>query len=82
MKYVGHVVRNEKTCLMASVLQGKTDAPRRKGRPSITFIDNIKEISGLNIDEVTHKSRDREAWRRVTKTACAAANIDPDDADR
>ena len=82
LKYVGHAIRNERTTLMASVFQGKTEARRRRGRPPISYVDNIKEISGLRLEEIAQYSRDREIWRRVAMTSSVAANIGPDDADR
>ena len=44
LKYVGHAIRNEKTTLMASVFQGKTDALRKRGRPKISYTDIIEII--------------------------------------
>ena len=82
LKYVGHIIRNEKTTLMASTLQGKIDAPRKKGRPSVSYTDNIKEASGLKLGEIAQLSRSRETWRRVVCASTAAANIGSDDADK
>ena len=79
---MGHVIRNEKTTLMASTLQGKIDAPRKKGRLSVSYTDNIKEVSGLKLGEIAQLSRSRESWRRLVHASTAAANIGPDDADR
>ena len=82
LKYVGHVVRNTRTTLMASVLQGKIEGPRKKGRPPISYAENILRVSGLSVAGVARECQDREGWRRVVNSLGAAANIDPDDADR
>ena len=82
LKYVGHAIRNERTNLMSTVLQGRIDAGRKQGRPPTSYIDNIKEISGLKLNEVVKESRNREGWRKVVETSGVAANIAPDDADK
>ena len=82
LKYVGHAIRNSKTALMATVLQGKVDAPRKKGRPSLAYDDNIKEVSRLKMGEISQESRDRDRWRNIVEASCGAANIEADDADR
>lgn len=82
LKYVGHTIRNEKTPLMASILQGKMQARRRRGRHSIAYINNIKENNGMRMDEMTHRCRDCVLWRNIAKASSVAANIGQDDADR
>ena len=82
LKYLGHANRNKNTSLMTTVLQGKIEAKRRPGRPPTTYIENIKKICHLNIQEVVQRSQDRKAWTRVVKSVIAAANIDTDEADR
>ena len=82
LKYVGHANRNQRTSLMATVFQGKIDARRKKGRPQISYIDNIKEISGLKLGDIVQCSRDRKIWRRVAEASSIAANIDCGDAER
>ena len=54
LKYVGHVSHNKNTDLMTVIYQGKTEARRKKGRPPVSYIENITKISGLNIQEVVH----------------------------
>ena len=42
LKYVGHAVRNPHTYLMATVLQGKMEGKRGRGRPAMTYITSRK----------------------------------------
>ena len=67
---------------MATVLQGKIEAKRKPGRPSITFMENIKKASKMNIQQVAHKCLDRKNWREIVSASGVAANIVTDDADR
>ena len=82
LKYIGHANRNPKTELMKTVLQGKIESPRRKGRPPTTYISTITKSSGMGLQEISQRSSDREKWRCLAKSACVAANVDHDDADR
>ena len=50
LKYVGHAVRNPRTDLMSTVLQGKVDGKIGRGSPAMTYIDNIEKDSGSKSD--------------------------------
>ena len=81
LKYVGHAVRNPKTDLMASILQGRVEGRRNRGRPPMSYMDNITAISGLTLGQVIHRSRDRDDWRAVVARSEAATD-DHGDTDR
>ena len=81
LNYLGHTIRNTRTNLMATVLQGKVEARRNRGRPPISYMTSITASSGLSLSDVVHKSRDRQEWR-ATVARLGAATIDPGDADR
>ena len=49
MRYLGHAVRNPKTNLMATILQGRVEGKRNRGRPQTLYMDNVKAISGLTL---------------------------------
>ena len=61
LKYVGHAIRNERTDLMSTVLQGKVEGKRNRGRPSASLATNITNISGKKLQEVVRLSQDRES---------------------
>lgn len=79
LKYEGNVIGNEKSQLIGSVLQGKTEAHRGKGRQTKTLTDDMKERRGLWISEIAQKSRDQIQWINISKASSVAANIDYDD---
>ena len=81
MRYLGHAVRNPKTGLMATILQGRVEGKRNRGRPKTLYMDNVTAISGLTLAGVMHRSRDREDWRTVVARSEAATD-DHSDADR
>ena len=65
LKYVGHAVRNPKTDLMATILQGRVEGRRNRGRPPMSYMDNITAITGLTLGEVMHRSRERDDLHTV-----------------
>ena len=60
LKYFGHTARNKTSTLMTTVLQGKIEAKRRRGRPSTTYIENIKKISGMSFQKAIHQARSQD----------------------
>ena len=81
LKYLGHAIRNPRTNLMATVLQGRVESGRRRGRPITTYMSNIRNVTGLTLGEVVHRSRDRDDWRAVVARH-GAATAGVGDADR
>ena len=69
LKYVGHICRHTDTGLMLNVLQGKTQSARKRGRPPISYIENIKKSLGLNLQNLTYESQDRNRWRHIVDRA-------------
>ena len=65
LTYTGHAIRSQKTDLMSTVLMGRVEGCRKRGRPAMFLIDNIRTTTGLSLDKVVHRSRDREGWRAV-----------------
>ena len=82
LRYIGHTTRNKNTDLMKIAFYGNVEATRKRGRPGMTYQENIKDTTGLRICEISRKAHDRDDWRRVVTMSRAAANIDNDDADR
>ncbi|GFS01385.1 endonuclease-reverse transcriptase [Elysia marginata] len=81
LKYIGHAERNAKTDLMKTIFGGKT-AKRGRGRPSLSYFDQVSKATGLKLQSILQKSQDKVIWRGIVKSSCAAANINPDDAAR
>ena len=77
LRYIGHATRHSKTSLMATTLQGKIEGKRKRGRPSVSYISNLKDMTGLGIHEIVTETGDRERWRTVVNSM--AANIEKTD---
>ena len=81
VRYIGHAIRNQKTDLMSTALMGRVEGCRKRGRPAMSLMDNITEITGLSLGEVVHRSRDREDWKAVV-ASIGGATIELGVADR
>ena len=53
LAYYGHILRKKGDCLEKELIQGTTVTPgsRTRGRPKMTWIDNIKSWTGLSLTE-------------------------------
>ena len=82
MAFFGHARRNNKCNLVKTCNLGMMPAKRRRGRPRMQYIDNIKKWKRASLEENVSLglTEDRAAWR---KRSCAAgtANVRTDDAD-
>ena len=72
LKYVGHVLRDNKVQLMKTVLQGKIESQGKRGRPPASFISTLNQMSGMSLHQVAQRSQDREHWRLVVKSVCGS----------
>jgi ribosomal protein L7/L12 len=66
LKYFGHVMRGDG--LEKAVMMGMGGGKRERGRPKIRWLDEIKELTGLSLQELKEAVRDREKWRNIVRT--------------
>ena len=69
LSYFGHVTRHQ--CLQKSIIQGRVEGKRRRGRPAASWFDDIKSITGLSITEATRVAADRTQWNSLIRTTPA-----------
>ena len=69
LSFVGHVIRNKG--LGCDLITGMVFGKRKRGRPKLRFVDNIKEIAGIGIARIVREEEDREYWRRFCRGATA-----------
>ena len=62
VKYFGHVKRNT---LIKTILEGKAEGQRARGRQRYKWEDNIKRWTNSSLTECTIKASDRECWRSI-----------------
>lgn len=63
LKWYGHVTRSKG--LAKTILQGKVNGSRRRGRPRRKWTDNIPEWTGLPLTETIRCAEDRTRWRSL-----------------
>ena len=63
MSYFGHIARHDS--LQKTVLTGRTDGRRGRGRTRRQWYDNIKEQTGNQISMNIQLAQDRLTWRSV-----------------
>ena len=74
LTFFGHACRNKKCSLMKTVIQGKLEAKRKRGRPRAHYFENIKKWTGKTTPEVYGVVDRRDEWREVVQRAMRAAN--------
>ena len=80
MSYFGHMSRKKNLNLTKTIVQGKPEGRRGKGRPRTAYLDNIKQWTGLSAQRAFQATQDRDGWRMITRKAMRAANAQMDDA--
>ena len=80
LTFFGHAIRNNNTRLIPDIIEGKIEGRRGRGRPKISYMDNIKQWTNKKMGEVIQACHDRERWRDIVRMAARAANAHPDDA--
>ena len=66
LAYYGHIMRKQGNCLEKEIMQGTISGVRRRGRPRMAWIDNIKSWTGLYVEESIRMTDDRDKQRKYT----------------
>ena len=66
--WIGHVLRGQG--MLKHLIEGRMEGKRRRGRPRIGMIDDLKESSYV---EMKKRAKDREAWRSWVPRTCHEA---------
>jgi len=51
LAYYGHTMRKQGSCLEKEIMQATVPGARRRERPRTAWMDNIKTLSGLSVEE-------------------------------
>jgi hypothetical protein len=60
--------------LEKAVMIGMGGGKRGRRRPRMRWLDEIKQLTGLSLQELKEKVRDREAWRSIIMTVTEGRN--------
>ena len=64
LAYYGYTMRKQGSCLEKEIVQGTMSGARRRGRPHMAWMDNIKTWTGLSMEESIRMTEDRDKWRK------------------
>ena len=62
LQYFGHLMGTEDS-LEKSLLLGKIEGGRRRGRQMMRWLDSITDAMNMNLGKFQGMVRDREVWR-------------------
>ena len=61
LQYFGHLMQTDNS-LEKSLMLGKIEGRRRRGRQMTRWLDSITDAMNMNVGKVQEMVRDREAW--------------------
>ena len=64
MAWFGHILRHD--TLTKIILQGTVEGGRRRGRQRKSWLDNIKEWTGMKLHELLAAAQNRQMWRSLS----------------
>lgn len=67
LTYFGHTNRRDGGNLEKQVMFGTIEGNRGRGRPRISWLDNLKKVTGMTLQELSRSAQNRVHWRTFVK---------------
>ncbi len=74
-RWLGHVLRMHDERIARTVLQGKVEGTRRRGKPRATWMGTVKDCSGMSLHQASIEAQDRARWRELGYTIGAHVGL-------
>ena len=68
VRLFGHICRMDDNRLLKVIMSGMVDGTNRRGRPKKSWIDDVKEWTGLTIRDMIDIAYDREKWKVIVNS--------------
>ena len=65
LKWFGHVTRRKS--IANTIMHGNVRGSRPPGRPKKTWLQNVKEWTGLSLKDATVSAHNRDSWRMTAR---------------
>ena len=65
LQYFGHIIRQNGDTLQCTVLDGKVNGSRGRGRPRMKWTTNISKWKGLEYHQEVRQAQHRQEWRTI-----------------
>jgi len=79
LAYFGHALRIPENSIEAAVTVGLTDGSRERGRPRLSWLDNITYWTGLNGTRLLAAARNRNYWQDIIRNCSQPSQSDVGD---
>ena len=63
LRFIGHMCRRKEELVCQLLMWEPKQGTRKRGRPAITYVDQLRNDTGLLTEELQKAMEDRETWK-------------------
>ena len=79
LRYFGHIMRQQNGSIESSIMTGFVEGNRGRGRPRISWIDNVLNWTGLVGSDLMSATRNRRLWALKVHSCSQPSRCDDGD---